>query len=160
MVPKKANDFKKSTAEELGLSENLVSAFVDFFWDRVRTHMSELNHENLYIPNLGTFKVKHWKIDEAIEKYKAIIAKGEGKFEEYRAKVDFMDRIEKLENIKKAVQEREIKFKQIRDARQTKDNMEKQGPDMGGPDQQDLQERSGGENIQQADEDLPDMSAH
>lgn len=138
MVPKKANDFKKSVAEELGLSEDLVSNFIDFFWDRVRTHMSELNHETLQIPNLGTFKVKHWKIDETVESHKATIIRVEGKFAGYRMKIDLTDRIEKLEKIKNLVEQRELKFKEIRDARKNKDNMEQQSPDMGGVDKQDL----------------------
>jgi nucleoid DNA-binding protein len=142
LVPKKANDFKKSTAEELGLPEELVSAFIDFFWDRVRTHMSELNHETLQIPNLGTFKVKHWKIDEIVESHKATITRVEGKFAGYRMKMDLTDRIEKLEKIKSLVQERELKFKAIRDARKDKNNMEEQGPDTSRPDEQDLQEGS------------------
>lgn len=154
MVPKKANDFKKPTAEELGLPENLVSDFIDFFWDRVRTHMSELNHETLQIPNLGTFKVKHWKIDETIEDHKATIIRVEGKFSGYRMKVDLMERIEKLEKIKKVVEQREQKFKEIKDARKNKSNMEEQSPDMGGLDQQDLQERSGGEDLQGEDKDM------
>lgn len=138
MVPKKANDFKKSVAEELGLSEDLVSNFIDFFWDRVRTHMSELNYETLQIPNLGTFKVKHWKIDETVESHKATIIRVEGKFAGYRMKIDLTDRIEKLEKIKNLVEQRELKFKEIRDARKNKDNMEQQSPDMGGVDKQDL----------------------
>ncbi|HPP18604.1 MAG TPA: HU family DNA-binding protein [Candidatus Dojkabacteria bacterium] len=138
MVPKKANDFKKSVAEELGLSEDLVSNFIDFFWDRVRTHMSELNHETLQIPNLGTFKVKHWKIDETVESHKATIIRVEGKFAGYRMKIDLTDRIEKLERIKNLVEQRELKFKEIRNARKNKDNMEQQSPDMGGADKQDL----------------------
>lgn len=138
MVPKKANDFKKAVAEELGLPEKLVNDFIDFFWDRVRTHMSELNYETLQIPNLGTFKVKHWKIAETVEKHKATIIRVEGKFAGYRMKMDLTDRIEKLERIKILVEKRELKFKAIRDARKDKNNMEEQGPDMGGPDQQDL----------------------
>lgn len=138
MVPKKANDFKKAVAEELGLPEKLVNDFIDFFWDRVRTHMSELNYETLQIPNLGTFKVKHWKIAETVEKHKATIIRVEGKFAGYRMKMDLTDRIEKLERIKSLVEKRELKFKAIRDARKDKNNMEEQGPDMGGPDQQDL----------------------
>lgn len=154
MVPKKANEFKKPTAEELGLPENLVSDFIDFFWDRVRTHMSELNHETIQIPNLGTFKVKHWKIDETVESHKATIIRVEGKFSGYRMKVDLMDRIEKLEKIKKLVEQRELKFKEIKDARKNKSNLEKQEPDTSRPNEQDLQEKSSGENIQGENEDM------
>ena len=154
MVPKKANDFKKSTAEELGLSEKLVSDFIDFFWDRVRTHMTEVNYETIQIPNLGTFKVKHWKIDETVEKYKQTISRVEGRFSAYKMKVDITDKIEKLEKIKEVVKQREIKFKAIKDARKNKSNLEEQEPDTRGLDQQDLQEKSGGEDLQGENEDM------
>lgn len=140
MVPKKANEFKKSTAEELGLSEKLVSDFIEFFWDRVRTHMSELNHETVQIPNLGTFKVKHWKIDETVEKHKATIVRVEGKFAGYMMKVDLTDRIEKLEKIKEAAAKRELKFKEIKDARKNKNNLEEQSSDMGRLQEPDIQD--------------------
>jgi len=140
LVPKKANEFKKSTAEELGLSEKLVSDFIEFFWDRVRTHMSELNHETVQIPNLGTFKVKHWKIDETVEKHKATIVRVEGKFAGYMMKVDLTDRIEKLEKIKEAAAKRELKFKEIKDARKNKNNLEEQSSDMGRLQEPDIQD--------------------
>ena len=138
MVPKKAKDFKKPTAEELGLPENLVNDFITFYWERVRKYMSELEHGAIQIPNLGIFKVKHWKIDETVEKHKATIIRVEGKFAGYRMKMDLTDRIEKLEKIKSLVQEREVKFKEIRDARKNKDNLEKQEPDTSGLPEQDL----------------------
>ena len=47
-------------------------------------------------------------------------------------KLDLTDSIEKLEKIKIAVKQIEIKFKEIRDARKNKDSMEEQNPDMDG----------------------------
>lgn len=147
MVPKKAREFKKAVAAELGLPEDVVNAFIDFYWERVRKIMAGLDHEILEIPNLGTFNVKHWKIDDTVKMHKATIAKSEGKFSAYSVKKDLIDRIEKLEKIKSLVEQRNIKFKAIRDARNNKTNLEEQGPDMGGSDQQDLQEGSCGESI-------------
>jgi len=138
LVPKKATNFKKTVAEELKLPENLVNDFIDFFWDRVRTHMSNLNHESIFIPNLGTFKVKHWKIDETIENHKLTMIRVEGRFSAHKMRMDLGDKIDKLEKIKKIVEERELKFKKIKDARKAKDNMEEQDSNMGGSDQQDL----------------------
>ena len=132
MLPKKAKDFKKPTAEELGLSEDQVNDFINFYWERVRKYMSELEHGAIQIPNLGIFKVKHWRITETVAKHEATIIRVDGKFAGYRMKVDLTDRIEKLKKIKSLVEEQELKFKEIRDARKVKDNMEEQGPDMGG----------------------------
>jgi len=140
LVPKKANEFKKLTAKDLELPDNLVSDFIDFFWDRVRTNMTQLNHESIQIPNLGTFKVKHWKIDETVEKHKETIVRVEGLFSAYKIKVDLADKIEKLERIKQLVEKREVKFKQIKDARKNKDNMEEPGSDMGRLQEPDIQD--------------------
>lgn len=138
MVPKKAKDFKKEVAEELGLPVNVVSDFIDFYWERVRKLMTGLDHEMIQIPNLGTFKVKHWKIAETTEKHKATILRVEGKFMGYKIKVDLTDRIEKLERIKGLVAQREVKFKEIRDAREAKNNLEEQNPNTSGSMEQDL----------------------
>jgi nucleoid DNA-binding protein len=140
LVPKKAKEFKEPTAKDLKLSEKLVSDFIDFYWARVRKHMSDLEHEAIQIPNLGTFKVKHWRIDETVEKHKATIVRVEGKFAGYQMMVELTKRIEKLEKIKELVQKRELKFKEIKDARKNKDNMEEPGSDMGGLQEPDIQE--------------------
>ena len=148
MVPKKARDFRKAVAEELQLPENLVNDFIDFYWDAVRTHMSALDYVAIQIPNLGTFRVKESKIDETIEKYKVSVTKVEGKFAGHRMKKDFTDRIEKLEKLKLVINEREAKFKVIRDARKAKNNLEEQKTNMGGLDKPDSQEESCRDSIQ------------
>ena len=147
MIPKKARDFKKSVAQDLGLPEDAVNAFIDFYWERVRKLMSGLECEIIEIPNLGMFNVKHWKIDETVKEHKLTIARAEGKFSAHAVRNDLIDRIEKLEKIKSLVEQRNIKFKAIRDARKAKANMEEQKPDTSGPNQQDLQEGSCGESI-------------
>ena len=138
MVPKKAKDFRKAVAEELGLSEYLVNDFIDFYWDTVRTHMSDLDHIAIQIPNLGTFKIKEARIPETIEKYKATIIRIDGKFAGHRIKMDLTDRIEKLEKIKLVIDQRDEKFKEIKDARKNKNNLEEQEPDTSGLPEQDL----------------------
>lgn len=132
MVPKKARDFKKITAEELGIPEDLASKLIEFYWEKIRKNMSNLEHGEIRVQNFGTFRVKRWKIDETIENHKLSITRMEGKFAGYRLKIDLTERIEKLEKIKKAFEQREEKFKEIRDARKDKNNMEEQSPDMGG----------------------------
>jgi nucleoid DNA-binding protein len=136
--PKKAKDFKKPTAEELGLSEDLVSKFVDFYWEKVRKTLTELEYPSIEILNLGTFKIKHWKINETVENYKNMIERMSGKFSVYKRQMEFLSRINKLESLKKQVEEKEVKFKEKKDARKNKDNLEKQEPDTSGLPEQDL----------------------
>jgi len=129
--PKKAKEFKKDTAEEAGLPEDLVNKFIDFYWARVRKGITGLEYPAILIYNLGTFSVKHWKIPETIEAHKKTIENAGGKFAAYKRQLDYLDRINKLEAIKKQVDIREIKFKEIRDARKAKNNMEEPSSDMG-----------------------------
>ena len=134
MVPKKAKDFKKLTAEELDLPEDLVNKLTDFYWEKVRKRITDLKYKNLSILNLGKFRVKHWKIDETIERYNAIIKKVDGKFTRYNIKKDLEERIEQLNKIKELAQEETNKFKEIRENRndkKSKKNMEQQSSDMG-----------------------------
>jgi hypothetical protein len=134
LVPKKAREFLKSTAEEVNLSEDLVSKLTGFYWQNVRKNITELNYKNLSIINLGNFKVKHWKIDETVEGYTRTIESLDGKFTRYNLKKDLEERIEKLNRIKSLVQEETDKFKEIRENRndkKSKKNMGQQSSDMG-----------------------------
>lgn len=143
MVPKKAKEFIKSTAEEVNLSEDLVNKLTEFYWQNVRKNITELKHKNLSILNLGNFKVKHWKIDETVESYTRIIKSLDGKFTRYNLKKDLEERIEKLNRIKSLVQEEIDKFKQIRESRYAKKNnknMEEPGSDLGGLQEPDIQD--------------------
>lgn len=143
MVPKKAKDFKKSTAEELDLPEDLVNKLTDFYWEKVRKRITDLKYKNLSIINLGKFRVKHWKIDETIEKYNAIIKKLDGKFTRYNIKKDLEERIEQLTKIKDLAQEETNKFKEIRENRndkKSKKNVEQQSSDMGRLQEPDIQD--------------------
>lgn len=75
MKPSKAKEFIPEVAEETGLSEEMVSAIVNFYWQEVRKSLSGLKHSRVHITNLGDFTIKHWKLDEKIAKLE--------RFEEY-----------------------------------------------------------------------------
>ena len=143
MVPKKAKDFKPETAKDLNLPEDMVSKLIDFYWEKIRKDIITLDFYNINIINLGTFKVKHWKIDETIEGYNKLIAAMEGKFSAYAIKKEYEARIEKLNRIKDLVLEQNLKFKDIKENRydkKNKNNLEEQGPDMGRLQEPDIQE--------------------
>jgi hypothetical protein len=156
LVPKKAKDFKKSTAEETGYSEELVNLIIDFYWEKIRKDMSDLVYPQIAIPNLGTFKIKHWKLDETVENYERIISRIEGKFRLHAMRMDITDKLERIAKIKEMIaedQERLNKKKELRNE-YDKSNMEKQSSNMAGLSEQDLQERSSGETIQGEGDDM------
>lgn len=157
MVPKKAKDFRKATAEDTGYSEELVCSILDFYWTRVRKEISDLRYPSINIPSLGTFKVKHWKLDETIEHYDQILGRIDGNFSKYKMAKDIRDKVEKIKNIKelKAIEDSRLNIKkEKRKNDKLENNMEEQIPDMGGVHEQDLQERSNRSDIQQEEEDL------
>lgn len=132
MLPKKAKEFKKPVAEDLNLSEELVNDVIDFYWEKVRKLITTVDENSIEILNLGTFKLKTWKIDETTSTYKAIIERLEGKFGKYAIKREYEYRLEILEKAKESAaeeKERLTKIKQERYASKDKDNLEEQASD-------------------------------
>lgn len=150
MVPKKAKDFIKPTIEETGYSEELVNSLIDFYWSKVRKDMSDLVHPNILVPNLGTFKIKHWKLDETKEHYQKILDRIEGKFSKYKMYKAINDKVERIDNLKVLMEkdkERLDKIK-LKKNESINNNMEEQVSDMGGIQEQDIQEQQNRETIQ------------
>jgi nucleoid DNA-binding protein len=138
--PKKAKDFIKVTANKTGQSDKLVAAVVNYYWKNIRQDIVNMEYMNISVANLGTFKVKHWKIDEIVTKYTRAVNKLDGEFKKFHIKKKLEERIALLENIKKQALETTEKFNKIKNLRneQSKNNMEKQNFDSKGTDQQDI----------------------
>jgi nucleoid DNA-binding protein len=75
LKPTKAKTFIPKVANDTGVSEDAVAAVIGFYWQEVRKSLSCLKHPRIHLTNLGDFVIKHWKIDEKIEKLE--------RFEEY-----------------------------------------------------------------------------
>jgi hypothetical protein len=67
--PKKAKRDITSVAKELGIPESVVKDVVDFYWREVRRNLSSLSYPRIHIANLGDFTIKHWKLDDIIDKH-------------------------------------------------------------------------------------------
>lgn len=67
--PKKAKRDVGNVANELGLSESVVKDVVDYYWREVRRSLSSLAYPRIHITNLGNFTIKHWKLDDMIDKH-------------------------------------------------------------------------------------------
>ena len=122
MNPKKAKEFIKLTAEKAEVSEKLASSLINFYWNRVRNDINDVKHYNLSIENLGTFKLKHWKIDDIIDKYKKKVSKMEGSFVQFTFKKELENRILNFENVKLLIDEKNIKFINIKNLKNEKIN--------------------------------------
>lgn len=126
MIPKKAKDFNALVADELNISKDLVDDVINFYWKKIRTSITNLEEYSIEIINLGTFKIKDWKIEEVINEYNKKIENLEGKFNAYVIKRKHEKNIESLEKIKKEITLEKEKLKLKKDDRKSKDNMEEQ----------------------------------
>lgn len=68
MKPRKSKDLIPIVAEELGISQQMVSDVTSFYWQEIRKSLSSLKHARIHVTNLGDFTIKHWKLDDKIEK--------------------------------------------------------------------------------------------
>lgn len=69
MRPCKAKSFIPEIADELEISDELVSAIVNFYWQEVRKSLSAMKNPRVHVTNLGDFVIKHWKLDDKITRY-------------------------------------------------------------------------------------------
>lgn len=68
MKPRKSKDLIPIVAEELGVSQQLVSEVTSFYWQEIRKSLSSLKHARIHVTNLGDFTIKYWKLDDKIDK--------------------------------------------------------------------------------------------
>lgn len=143
MKPRKSKDLIPIVAEELGISQQMVSDVTSFYWQEIRKSLSSLKHARIHVTNLGDFTIKHWKLDDKIEKLETFK-------ENFRQKglQEIVTRFrtdETLFDLKaiKALMEEEKQRKDFIKLHKTKSNeskrehnqdLESQGPDTGGSD--------------------------
>lgn len=73
MLPRKAKEFIKPTAEKLGYNQELVEAVTSFYWQQVRHNLSHPKGLALTVSSFGIFSVKPWKLEQFAIKYQGII---------------------------------------------------------------------------------------
>ena len=73
MNPKKSHEYKKGISKELGVHEDVVDAFIAFYYEKVREALSELAFPKIYLNGLGTFELRKNKLEKNISKQKDIL---------------------------------------------------------------------------------------
>jgi hypothetical protein len=138
LVPKKAEEHIKPTAEVLGVSEDLVQDITSFYWTDVRKALVDLKGPNIHIENLGTFKIKHWKLDEIEANYKYMIERYQERqetrsmsFQRFSIMKDLENQVDKIQNVRKGLAAEETKKQQVKERRdEYKKNMDSQKTDL------------------------------
>lgn len=106
MRPKKAKIFISEVADELQMKEDCTSDIVNFYWQEVRKSLSSLKHHRVHITNLGDFIIKHWKIDDKIERLEKWEENNKLKgLQEITARFKTAETLYDLKNVKKTLEE-------------------------------------------------------
>jgi nucleoid DNA-binding protein len=127
LVPKKATELFKPVAEQTGANENLVQDLVSFYWTELRKTIVDLKAPNINISQLGTFKVKPWRVTKVITKYTEMIEvykqktpETEMSFQRFTILKDLENRLVKLRALEVLVEEEKSKRQQVRSKRYAK----------------------------------------
>jgi nucleoid DNA-binding protein len=109
--PKKHKHFKKGIADEIGVHENVVDDFIDFYFSRVRKMLSSIEHPRVFVDGLGTFSVRKTRLEKSIIKNKSYIGtlpkQAYTGYEKYVSTIDKIEKMEKLlKKMEKVIEER------------------------------------------------------
>ncbi len=143
MNPKKPSELYPQVSEKLNLSEDLIKDYITFYYKEIRRKVVSCESTNIVITGLGTLKVKPWKLPDTIkkyervrDKYKTLVEKGiKISFQKFAIMKDIEERLDVLYSFQKLINDEQLKkdhIKKIRYDSKTKNNMEKQSPDLGG----------------------------
>ena len=106
MRPSKAKDLIPEVAKELGIPEHTVQDVVDYYWQEIRKNLSSLTHPRIHITNLGDFTVKHWKVDDKIDRLQKWEENNKQKgLQQMTARFKTVETLFDLKNIKKVMEE-------------------------------------------------------
>lgn len=106
MHPKKAKEFIDDVAKEVGLSKEVVESVISFYYRQLRNSLSDLSHYRVHVTNLGDFTVKHWKIDDKIEKLEKFEENNKAKgLQKITARFKTAESLYELKNLKNILDE-------------------------------------------------------
>lgn len=118
MNPKNHKEFRKNIAEEVGVHENVVDDFVAFYYAKVRKALSSLDHPNILIDGLGTFKVRKTRLIKSIKATKSKLGDlNNTNFKHFNKRVTEEEKIKKMEDLLDEINENIEKKKEFKKAR-------------------------------------------
>lgn len=112
MNPRKASSYIKPTSDELGISEDLVSSVVNFYWKQVRRALNELQSPSVVVANFGIFNVKPVVVEKLHERYKQLTENLDTDSMTFRRHSIYnigKERLEKIQKIREQLSEEKIR---------------------------------------------------
>jgi len=114
LVPKKAKELIRPTAEITGSKKNLVEDFTSFYWSQIRSTLITGKHHNIFVENIGTFAVKPGKLKDIIKKHEDILRHMEpSSFRKCEIIHEVKRRLEVLKKLQKSVDEDILKKQNV-----------------------------------------------
>lgn len=107
MNPIKRKAISQMTGDQLELPLQLIDDIISFYYKYVQIQLTNLNHANINVPNLGTFSIKSKNLSGKLLKYEAAVSKlekhiEEDKFMSMRKYASVVEMKEAIANMKKA----------------------------------------------------------
>jgi len=104
--PKKAKEFIDDVAKEVGLAKEVVDNIISFYYRELRENLSKLKHYRVHVTNLGDFTIKHWKIDDKIDKLQRFEENNKAKgLQKITARFKTAEALYELNTLKKIIEE-------------------------------------------------------
>ena len=143
MNPKKAKELLPKVSQQTGLDLQLLKDLTDFYWDTVHRELVSLEHNHILIPHVGTFSIRSEDIlNKTISKYERMVYKARKdppktmvRFAIYKNNERRIEKLRKLleNHLSEVVKKKEIKQlrKDVRESRESQENLERQKADPG-----------------------------
>jgi hypothetical protein len=78
LLPKSSKHYIVPTAEKLEVPVGFVEDVINFYYSEVRKSLTEMDHFNIVLDNLGSFKIKKKGLTKLKKKYNNTILKNSG----------------------------------------------------------------------------------
>ena len=118
MKPKSFKSLTDGIAEEVGVHENVVADFINFYYRLVRKNLSDLNDPKVYVENLGTFSIMKSKLKRNIERQSNILENIDiNTYKGYEKHVNIITKIDKMKEVLDLINEREEEYKAFKQSK-------------------------------------------
>ena len=115
MKPIKAKELIPLVSAVCELKTSEVEEIVGHYWREIRKNLSSMKHSRIHVTNLGDFKVKHWKLQEKIDRLEKFEESNRQKgLQKITARFKTAETLYDLRNVKKLMEEEKQREEFIR----------------------------------------------
>jgi hypothetical protein len=106
MLPKNSKHYIQPTAEELEEDSQLIEDVVSFYYNKLRSTLTNLEFHNIQVENLGSFKAKPKELPKLFAKYtQHLKVLKTDTFRQMEIKKDVESKLEKVIKLQQVIKE-------------------------------------------------------